>query len=575
MCPALFCAVPASAVLPKFMGGSGVGISGNKGNIDGKYPTFWDNLMQQQSYTNMIQGMREMALYKYKDAEQSFAKAVIKNPQEAFPRIFLGMALYWQGRVDAAVAEYKAALELQPDNDEARQLLGIAYAWKGDIKAALEEFKKAIEINPKRSDAQMNIGSTYAALGRMEDALYHFRNAVELDKRHPLYRYQLGAAYERLGRDNLAEESFKKAISLFPRYEEAMLALGVLYEKLSRYTPAEVQYKKALKIKPGDSAARLRLANLLAKQGRGAEAISILSRGFLISPMSNEGLGLSFFYNGGAAENVSAQKLDQFKNRLIKVPSSKQINIEVEISLTPKLAPQKIDAVQGGDIAAAQPSALASAVEQRDKEALRTTFSRTFILSGGNDEERREQLERIISDFQNVIAAAGEEYDVSMSARAGIPVVDTATLGGGGEGLGPTSNIGVSAKAGYNPYMVGNDMGLWTANKTWIHYIEDVLSEINARPGAGDPRDYIIAAMADIIMGKGASALENFEQAARLAAALPAAQSAKLMEIIHLGAGTAHIVKGDEAAALEEYKKALRINPSNEIAKTNIAVLQE
>lgn len=569
-------ACAAHGALPKFMGGSGFGVGGNKGNLEGKYPTYWDNLMQQQSYTNMYQGMREMSEYKYKAAAANFGKAVVKNPGEPYPHIFLGMALYWQGQVDGAMAEYRAALDIAPDNDDARQLLGIAYAWKGDINSALEEFTKAIEINPKRADAQMNIGSTYAALGRLDDTLYHFRNAVNLDKRHPLYQYQLGSVYERLGRDTLAEEAFKKAISLYPRYEEAMLALAVLYEKMGKNTPAEINYKKALKIKPGDSVSRLRLANLLAKQGRRDEAVEILSRGFLISPMSNEGLALSIYYHGGgAAQSMEAQKskkqLENFKNRLKKVPSSKQITIEVEMSLTPRLQPQHIDAAPGGDF----PSALATVIEQQDREASTTTFSRTFILAGANDEERSAQLDRIISDFENVLAHAGGEYDVSMSLRAGTPVNDTSVLGGASTaGARPTSAVGGGSKAGYNPYMVGNDMGLWTPNKNWINYIDEVMAEILQRLG-NDPRDYMVAAFAHITLGKGGVAMENFSKAAELASNLPEAAASKLMQIIYLGKGTAHIVLGDDDAALLEYKRVLALNPANEIAKINIAVLED
>ena len=162
-----------------------------------------------------------------------------------------------------------------------------------------------------------------------------------------------------------------------------------------------------------------------------------------------------------------------------------------------------------------------------------------------------------------------------MSMRAGTPVTDTTTLGGAAEGLGPTSSMGTSARAGYNPYMVGNDMGLWTPNKNWINYIEEVMPEIMARLGGSDPRDYMTAAAAHIILGKGGAALEIFNEAARLSAPLPAEEAAKLLEIIHLGMGTAYIVLGNEEAALTEYENALRINPHNEAAKINISVLRD
>ena len=42
--------------------------------------TVWDQIMQDQSRSDMMRGLGEMSLARYKDAQNSFAKAVIKNP---------------------------------------------------------------------------------------------------------------------------------------------------------------------------------------------------------------------------------------------------------------------------------------------------------------------------------------------------------------------------------------------------------------------------------------------------------------------------------------------------------------
>lgn len=583
--------VPAriSAALPQFLGGSGMGVNGNKANIDGNYPTFWDNLMMQQSYYNMYQGLREMSMSKYKEAEQTFAKAVIKNPKEPYSHVFLGIALYWQGQVDPAMAEYNTAIELDPKNAEAHQLLGIAYAWKGDIKSALESFKKAVAINPDRPDTQMNIGSTYAALGNLDDALFHFRNAVNLDKNHPLYQYQLGSLYEVLGRDSNAEESFKNALRLYPGYEEVMLALAVLYEKSNKSTLAEINYKKALKIKPGDSVARLRLANLLAKEGRKAEAMETLNRAFLISPLMNQGLALSISYTGGATQPSASAKseessqpeqeqknkqLEQFKRRLEKIPSAKQVNIEVEILLEPKLKTPKIEIVERKELLAipkGRTSALADAVEAKDKQEASTAFTRTFILTPSSEEERVEQLSKIFTGLNNALKEGAKNYDVKMALRAGAPATDSGSLGDNSAGTGPTSSIASNSKAGYNPYMVGNDMGLWVAGKGWIKYIQDIMPEVNARLSGGKAQDYIVAGAAYLTLGRGADALESFTIAEEMSGAEE--NGKKLKELSGLGKGTAYIILGDEENALKEYRAVAGFNPENRVALSNIEIL--
>lgn len=598
-----------NAALPKFLGGSGIGVSGNKANLEGKYPTFWDNLMVNQSYTNMYQGIRELSVSKYKEASQSFAKAVIKNPDDPYPHIFLGAALYWQGQVDQAMSEYRAALKLDPENAHAHQLMGIAYAWKGDINSALESFKKTVEIDPDRPDSQMNLGSTYAALGNYDEALFHFRNAVRLDKNHPLYHYQLGSLYEVMGRDNLAEDSFKKALRLYPNYEEAMLALAVLSEKQGSSTKAELNYRKALKIKPGDSVARFRLANLLARENRKDEAVEFISRAFLISPLSDEGLALSLSYSGGK-ENESEpsasagdsnggpnadslksdggeqsledssesnlpntapdlkmpppdKQLDSFKKRLERIPADKPLNIDLEIQLEPKLKPSDLfDAPpEEGGVPIAPPSMLQASWEAAEKQALTRSFSRSFALRPSTEEERKEYIERIFNGLNDVLNNASKEYDVKMSIRGGAAVNDSSTL---------RNQSKSNSKAAYNPYMVGNDMGLWVAGKGWVKYVKEVGQEVSTRLSGGDGRDYMIAGLSALTLGEGKEALLSFTQAYDTA---EKEGNKTLMEMALLGRGTAYIILGGEDEALKEYEAVLKLNPENKIALENKNIL--
>lgn len=604
----VFTAGQLNAALPKFLGGSGIGVSGNKANLDGKYLTFWDNLMINQSYTNMYQGIRELSLSKYKEASQSFAKAVIKNPDDPYPHIFLGVALYWQGQVDQAMSEYRAALKLDPENAHAHQLMGIAYAWKGDIDSALESFKKTIDIDPDRPDSQMNLGSTYAALGNYDEALFHFRNAVRLDKSHPLYHYQLGSLYEVMGRDNLAEDSFKKALRLYPDYEEALLALAVLSEKQGSSTKAELNYRKALKIKPGDSVARFRLANLLARENRKNEAVEFISRAFLISPLSDEGLALSISYSGGGeglpdylsekskgeeveepsssngdANSVPAspladyegkniddlkmpspdKQLESFKKRLERIPADKPLNIDLEIQLEPKLKPSDLfDAPpKEGGVPIAPPSMLQASWEAADKQALTRSFSRSFALRPSSEEERKEYIDRIFSGLNEVLNNAAKEYNVKMSIRGGAAVNDSSTL---------KNQSKSNSKATYNPYMVGNDMGLWVVGKGWVKYVKEVGPEVSARLSGGDGRDYMIAGLSALTLGEGKEALISFSSAYEIA---QKSGDKTLMEMALLGRGTAYIILGGEEEALKEYEAVLKLNPENKIALENKNIL--
>lgn len=573
----LNCQVLCSAALPKFLGGSGLGINAQKANLENNhYPTYWENLMREQSSLNLKQGFVSLAKHDYKTAEMTFAKATIKDPTKPYPHIFLGISLYWQGHLEEAMAEYKEALNLDPENPQAHQLLGIAYAWKGEIQPALEHFLAAYKKEPNRADVNMNLGSTYGALNDYENALFHFRRAVELEPRHPLYVYQLGSLYEFLGRDELAKDSFRKAIKLYPHYEEAILALAVLSEKLGEVARAKGYYNKALSLKPGDSIARLRLVNLLIKQDKFDDAIDIIQRAFLIAPVSNEGLALSISYGGksasaaGAQNQTSAQdssdtmdkQLAQFKKRLSKISAEEEIDLEVQTEITPRNLNPVIDKPLP------ETEQKTSLFDSKLEQNLSNTFSRSFTLAPATQEGRQEQLDKLFEGLNNVLKNGSKENDVKMFIQASGLKKDAPSLSAQNTAYGQAQNS-IGAKATYNPYNVGNDMGLWVVGKTWLKYVEEVQNGIEQKT-LKEPnlQNYILSGFMCLTLGQGAQAFDNFSKADSLVK-----DNQTLKEICLLGMGTAKVVLGEDDAAKQFYNQVLQMNKDNKIAQNNLEIL--
>ena len=72
----------------------------------------------------------------------------IDGPDTALAHCNRGTALKTQGDLDGAIAEYRAALCLQPNNPMAHFELGRALWTKGDSEAAFEEFHTAHTLAP-------------------------------------------------------------------------------------------------------------------------------------------------------------------------------------------------------------------------------------------------------------------------------------------------------------------------------------------------------------------------------------------------------------------------------------------
>jgi len=64
---------------------------------------------------------------------------------------------YAQADLDGAIAEYRTALELNPEEPNAHALLGIVLGRKGNLEGAITEFKQFITKNPEHAFAHANL----------------------------------------------------------------------------------------------------------------------------------------------------------------------------------------------------------------------------------------------------------------------------------------------------------------------------------------------------------------------------------------------------------------------------------
>ncbi|MGB2579197.1 tetratricopeptide (TPR) repeat protein [Elusimicrobium simillimum] len=517
----------------------------------------WDSVMERQSYSDVRSGFQYMAMYKYDEAVNSFAKAVIKNPKDPNVYLYLGMGLYWSGKIDAAINEYNTAIKMDKKNADAYQLLGIAYGWKGDTTKAAELFEKADELNPKRSDIKLNLSSVYMAFKEYEKALDNIRMGTALSPRDPLLFYQQGLISDVMGRDLSAEEAFKKAIKLYPYYEDAMLSLGALYEKRSEDKDALTWYKKAVRTKPGDFVARLRYANLLAVTGKTKEAREVLVKAFAITSSEGKGLALNLAYSGvkkpAQSQAKLAPQLETLKNSLSRLPAGTEVRIETEVSYQSK------NLMSNTKEMTALEREMRMRAAEKELQSL-PAMSRTFILSASEEDERAVQIQTLTAALQKVLDTAPDGKEVNLNIKTDI--IDSQ----------PKMTQSDQATA-YNPRTVGNDMGVWKMGRSWVMLIVDVMEDIEDRiedaEAAGkqaQAMDYILFGLGALTVGKGAEAKAAFNNALTLAPE---------DEIALLGKGTALIVIGDEDGAAEIYKQVLTLNPKNKIAAANLEYIEK
>ena len=138
------------------------------------------------NFAAMLQsrGKLEAALAQYEAALEI-------RPGDAVANNALGGALLAANRVNQAVTRLKAALKNRPDYFDAHYNLGSALAAEGDFAAAAEQFRAAVRLNPQDADAEANLGSALAQTGQLTEAIAHFEKALKLNPEHELARENL------------------------------------------------------------------------------------------------------------------------------------------------------------------------------------------------------------------------------------------------------------------------------------------------------------------------------------------------------------------------------------------------
>lgn len=126
-------------------------------------------------------------LQRYAEAESALRRA-LDGQDDADTRYDLGLVLNRRGRIGDAIAEYRRALDRQPNHAGALNNLGVALAQQGRPEEAMRQFERLVAIDPENADAHTNLGALLLAAGARDRAAQEFRAALRLSPNHAVAR---------------------------------------------------------------------------------------------------------------------------------------------------------------------------------------------------------------------------------------------------------------------------------------------------------------------------------------------------------------------------------------------------
>ena len=169
----------------------------------------------------------------------------------------------------------KKSVEIDDSLAEAHTSLGYLLTLRYDWQRAEAEFKRALELNPNYSTAHHWYSRWLLTLGRVDDALGEIKRAQELDPTSLIINVALGGHYYSNRMFDEAIEQLGKTLEMDPHFAHTHGHLAPAYIKKGMTEKAIAEYEKAVELS-GDTLYRSGLAYAYAISGRRTEAQRIL-----------------------------------------------------------------------------------------------------------------------------------------------------------------------------------------------------------------------------------------------------------------------------------------------------------
>ncbi|WP_238782629.1 tetratricopeptide repeat protein [Streptomyces monomycini] len=186
--------------------------------------------------------------------------------------------------VEPALADYTAALDLDPHLVRAHVGRAWMQMWQGCSDDALAGFARAIELEPHQADAYQFRGTTYTVMGRYGDALADYTRAIELAPGAIVPRSNRGGLYMRMGRYEEALTDYHRAIALAPDSSSSHSARGRVYARSGRFEEALADHDHAVELDAHDVWAYAMRGEAYRYLGRFEEACTDFDRAIELGP---------------------------------------------------------------------------------------------------------------------------------------------------------------------------------------------------------------------------------------------------------------------------------------------------
>jgi choline-sulfatase len=213
-----------------------------------------------------------------RDAAASLQQLVRDDPANHVFRETLARALRQSGDTARAIALYREAVALAPNDADAWYNLAVALQESGNEREGAIALAETAKRDPNRPEIHNIRGTALAEAGNLAEAEKEFRATIAADPRNARAYNNLGNVLSAMNRHDDAAGAYQKAIELAPRYADPLNGLGAMLAGDGHARDALPYFDRAIRIAPDYYEAQMNRAVALQLSGDTAAAAAELQR---------------------------------------------------------------------------------------------------------------------------------------------------------------------------------------------------------------------------------------------------------------------------------------------------------
>jgi len=208
-------------------------------------------------------------------AIEQYEQIIKIEPDSADNHLLLGRLYRLNSDLQKAENEFKTAVKLELDSEEAVTTLAYLYNEEGDTARA-GEVLSSIPDAARSAKLYSALGFTYEQQKQYKNAINAYRKAIELDKENLDAIRGLAQNLTNDGQTDAALEQYKIIAEANPEDWQTYLRIADIYRKSGKFDLALESLKKAQSMAPDSLEAPYNIAAVYQAQGRYDEAIQVL-----------------------------------------------------------------------------------------------------------------------------------------------------------------------------------------------------------------------------------------------------------------------------------------------------------